>query len=74
MCGLTQVDLPFDRLFAPFALLSQPYGLFAVMTGVGGRPVEVIEASYTSDGPWVHVPLRYQVNGNDRTTSLPAMS
>ena len=48
---------------------ASPYGLFAIMTGVGGRPVTLIEAANTMDGPWVAVPLRYQVN--DPAASLP---
>ena len=51
------------------SLGAQEYGLFAIITGVGGRPVEVIEAAYEMEGPWRYVPLRYQVN--DPAAPLP---
>ena len=36
-------------------------GLFAIMTGVGGRPVALLEGAMAPDGPWLPIPLRYQV-------------
>lgn len=70
--ALTQgldVALPLGTLLNAFNVGAQPYGLFAVMTGVGGRPVTLIEAASSMDGPWLPVPLRYQVN--DPSAPLP---
>ena len=36
---------------------------------MGGRPVALIEAAQALDGPWLPVPLRYQVN--DPAAPLP---
>lgn len=63
------VELPAADLLDSLNLGSQAYGLFAVITGVGGRPVGVIEGAASPDGPWLPVPLRYQVN--DPTATLP---
>ena len=63
------VALPGESLLGVFDVGAQPYGLFAIMTGVGGRPVTLIEAAGSVDGPWLPVPLRYQVN--DPSASLP---
>lgn len=46
-----------------------PYGLFATITGVNGRPVAAIEAAESADGPWKYIPLLYQVN--EPSASLP---
>ena len=61
--------LPLSSVLLSLNVGASPYGLFAIMTGVGGRPVTLIEAANTMDGPWVAVPLRYQVN--DPAASLP---
>lgn len=49
-------------VFADFNVLgASSYGLFARMTGVGGRPTLLIEAAQDVAGPWSPVPFRYQV-------------
>lgn len=63
------VYLPFSSSFEFLNLGASPYGLFATITGVGGRPVAVIEAALSSEGPWHYIPLLYQVN--DPTAPLP---
>ena len=63
------VFLPFSDVLEIFNFGASPYGLFATMTGVNGRPVAAIEAAQSMDGPWLHVPLWYQVN--DPTAPLP---
>lgn len=60
--GLIETPLPWESLLDRLNIGASPYGLFAVMTGVGGRPVALIEAAEALDGPWLPVPLRYQVN------------
>ena len=61
--------LPFGNTFDFLNFGASPYGLFATITGVGGRPVAAIEAAQTMDGPWRYVPLLYQVN--DPSAPLP---
>lgn len=66
MAGPLGVYLPaFDML--NFGAV--PYGLFATITGVGGRPVAAIEAAQSPEGPWAYIPLLYQVN--DPLAALP---
>jgi len=56
------VTLPVPRaLFAPFDFGAASYGLFAIMSGVGGRPTAVLEALRDASSPWVTVPFKYQV-------------
>ncbi|XP_050040711.1 lipase maturation factor 2-like [Dermacentor andersoni] len=43
----------------PFHLTSS-YGLFRIMTGVGGRPELVLEGSDDPNGPWVELPFLYK--------------
>lgn len=66
-----RMQLPYEWTMALQSLNigAIPYGLFAVITGVGGRPVASIEASYSMDGPWTYVPLLYQIN--DPSKELP---
>ncbi|XP_071440324.1 lipase maturation factor 2-like [Hetaerina americana] len=52
----------------PFQI-SNPYGLFRRMTGVGGRPEVVIEGSYVIDGPWKEYHFLYKPG--DVNSSLP---
>lgn len=63
------VNIPFDDFWDQLNIGAQRYGLFAIMTGVGGRPVGVIEGATSSEGPWYPIPLLYQVN--DPLGSLP---
>jgi hypothetical protein len=58
-----------SRALNSLSLGAIPYGLFAVITGVCGRPVASIEGSYFIDGPWTYIPLLYQIN--DPSSSLP---
>ncbi|XP_014250285.1 lipase maturation factor 2-like [Cimex lectularius] len=49
--------------------LTNAYGLFRRMTGVGGRPEVIIEGSYSMEGPWMEYNFKYKPgNVND---SLP---
>ncbi|XP_065306375.1 lipase maturation factor 2-like [Dermacentor albipictus] len=43
----------------PFHLTSS-YGLFRIMTGVGGRPELILEGSDDPNGPWVELPFLYK--------------
>lgn len=63
------VYLPFGSALEYLNFGASPYGLFATMTGVNGRPVATIEAAQSIDGLWKYVPLLYQVN--DPTGPLP---
>jgi hypothetical protein len=56
--------IPYDwsQMLQFFNLGAEPYGLFAVMTGVAGRPVAALEGAYSLDGPWTHIPFLYQIN------------
>lgn len=63
------VGLPFGNAFEYLNFGASPYGLFAIITGVNARPVAVIEAAQSLDGPWRYVSLLYQVN--DPAASLP---
>lgn len=63
------VYLPAGNVFEFLNVGASPYGLFATMTGVNGRPVATIEASNCMEGPWHYVPLLYQVN--DPLSPLP---
>ena len=56
------VELPLASLLHTLGVGASPYGLFAVITGVGGRPVALIEAATSAEGPWRAVPLLYQVS------------
>jgi len=40
------------------------------MTGIGGRPTILLEASTSREGPWTAVPLRYQPMETDRVPPL----
>eukprot|EP00929_Paragymnodinium_shiwhaense_P062846 TRINITY_DN31399_c0_g1_i10.p1 TRINITY_DN31399_c0_g1~~TRINITY_DN31399_c0_g1_i10.p1 ORF type:complete len:615 (+),score=48.52 TRINITY_DN31399_c0_g1_i10:317-2161(+) len=56
------VSLPLpDGLLGLFNVGAHSYGLFAVMTGVGGRPTMLVEAATDPAGPWSIIPFRYQV-------------
>jgi hypothetical protein len=63
------VSIPFAAFWDNLNVGAQRYGLFAVMTGVGGRPVPVIEGASSAEGPWHPIPLLYQVN--DPSGPLP---
>jgi hypothetical protein len=67
------VDIPFEEFWDQLNIGAQRYGLFATMTGVGGRPVAVIEAATSggdiSGASWNPIPFLYQVN--DPSRSLP---
>lgn len=65
------VHLPLEKVFDFFDIgTASPYGLFAIITGVGGRPVAAIEAASSADDPtWVSIPLLYQIN--DPSSQLP---
>ena len=67
--GLGVFLFPGENVFECLNVGASPYGLFATMTGVNGRPVAMIEASNSMEGPWHYVPLLYQVN--DPLSSLP---
>lgn len=57
------VPIPFSKYLDVLNVGALPYGLFAIMTGVNGvRPALAIEAAHSMEGPWVYVPLLYQVN------------
>ena len=56
------VEIPFESFWDEINIGAQQYGLFAIMTGVGGRPVAVLEGAISADGPWIPIPLLYQVN------------
>lgn len=49
--------------------LTNSYGLFRRMTGVGGRPEVVIEGSNSLDGPWTEFQFKYKPGDVNR--SLP---
>lgn len=40
--------------------LTNAYGLFRKMTGVGGRPEVIIEGSNSMEGPWLEYHFRYK--------------
>ncbi|OLQ01199.1 Lipase maturation factor 2 [Symbiodinium microadriaticum] len=68
LAGGLGVLLPAEELLQIFDFGAARYGLFARMSGVGGRPTEVLEGALTPSGPWSTVPFRYQVV---ETTRLP---
>lgn len=72
LAGGLDAPLPFESLLNALNVGASPYGLFAIITGVGGRPVTLIEAASSLDGPWLPVPLRYQVR--PKTADLPGVS
>eukprot|EP00439_Symbiodinium_sp_Y106_P039812 s871_g4.t2 len=61
LAGGLGVLLPAEELLQIFDFGAARYGLFARMSGVGGRPTEVLEGSLSPSGPWATVPFRYQV-------------
>lgn len=61
LAGGLGVLLPAEELLQIFDFGAARYGLFARMSGVGGRPTEVLEGALTPSGPWSTVPFRYQV-------------
>lgn len=54
------------------AYLTNGYGPFARMTGVGGRPELVLEAAPTEDGPWSEYHFRFKPGAINRIPPIVA--
>ncbi|XP_069132099.1 lipase maturation factor 2-like isoform X1 [Argopecten irradians] len=57
--------------FEPFQMTSS-YGLFRVMTGVGGRPEVVVEGSDSLEGDWQEYEFMYKPGNLSRTPPVVA--
>ncbi|KAA0190867.1 Lipase maturation factor [Fasciolopsis buskii] len=50
--------------------LTSSYGLFRRITGVGGRPELILEASSNEDGPWLEYDFRFKPGRLNQTPPI----